>query len=114
MTDFENLFIDLNNTARKYNSNYAFEFDATGGKVYFIISSCFNVVYPKNGTEYTLLLDVEAETIALETEALDDPIYNGDLDTINAFMTVLTIHKNTLFSLMKNSNLKPDKKKEKN
>lgn len=112
MNDLELLFKDLNNTARKYSVNYAFEFNAMGGKIYFLISSCFSAVYPKNGTEYTLILDYEIETIALETEALDDPIYNGDLDTINAFMTMLTLHKNTLFSLIKNSNLKPDKKKE--
>lgn len=96
---------ELTKLADKYKVSFSFDFyGGCNSKRYFVVSQCQGGI-DHNDTDslntcYYFIVDKADKTIALETETLMKPIYNGDLSVINAFCETLTTHKDELFSFL--------------
>lgn len=99
------LIEELTKLADKYEVSFSFDFySGCADKRYFVLSQCRGGIDHNNAdslnTCYYFIINIADKTIALETETLMKPLYNGDLSVINTFCETLTTYKDELFSLL--------------
>lgn len=99
------LIDELTKLADKYEVSFSFDFyGGCADKRYFVLSSYQGGIDHNNvdslNTCYYFIINKADKTIALETETLMKPIYNGDLSVINTFCETLTAYKDELFSFL--------------
>ena len=89
------LIDELTKLADNYEVSFSFDFySGCTDKRYFVLSQCQGGI-DHNDTDslntcYYFIVNKVDKTMALETETLMKPIYNGDLSVINTFCETLT------------------------
>ena len=99
------LIEELTKLADKYKVSFSFDFYSGGAdKRYFVLSQCQGGIDHDStdslNTCYYFIINRADKTIALETETLMKPIYNGVLSVVNTFCETLTTYKDELFSFL--------------